>query len=651
MPALKKEANKQLADTQQQVDRLVNELRHLRAHVVLATDPFGPTIDINATPRPALHSITAHPPTTPGPGTSAQGLAVSPFDSRRSRSPTKIPGRASNTATMGDARAEHLLLAARKVRAMRARDERIGRLTFDELQRNGILGPEGGVSYREGYAGAEDVDGGMDDDDSDLEEKPFVSERDRRASWSTNINTTNPATSANANATASSSRRGPPSTPLLKPKNKRPPVTPASKSTGPRQHPHTTPGGNFTDLLRAAELATRPTTPTRTIPVDSRLTMTLPIKHQHQPPSATRSTTTTWRERGPGRGRGNGLDGIDGPDEDETPDGSPVKRPRRLPPGWTSDLDDSFSVRPKGSGEREGALDLLLQASQIDQVHGGAVGQVEQDGRGGERRSLSERSVEPTKAGATFVSGDVESERARLSGSGGLQPAIDLRSAFAQDEPERKGDTSGAGGGGGEGGDADQSMNVGDRSPFQTTGTLPGQGQGQEGLATPHTRHRDPAPPALTPASASAPGTVREEIRTPARTWIDSPFDHSRSHPHATGHSHQTPSAHYPPSPRYPATVGQGTGTGAATQTTSTPRRPSVFEQTDRRYGTATPGLIQGYTQAHGQGPYGAFDSPTGTPVPGLGKYAHLTSTAPARRVRSPYLKWTLEEVSTSPRA
>jgi hypothetical protein len=39
--------------------------------------------------------------------------------------------------------------------------------------------------------------------------------------------------------------------------------------------------------------------------------------------------------------------------------------------------------------------------------------------------------------------------------------------------------------------------------------------------------------------------------------------------------------------------------------------------------------------------------SPTGPgSVPGLGKYVHLSSSMPARRVRSPYLKWTIEEVS-----
>jgi hypothetical protein len=42
--------------------------------------------------------------------------------------------------------------------------------------------------------------------------------------------------------------------------------------------------------------------------------------------------------------------------------------------------------------------------------------------------------------------------------------------------------------------------------------------------------------------------------------------------------------------------------------------------------------------------PPGAYASPTGATVPGLGKYVHLTNNMPARRIRSPYLKWTNEE-------
>ena len=44
----------------------------------------------------------------------------------------------------------------------------------------------------------------------------------------------------------------------------------------------------------------------------------------------------------------------------------------------------------------------------------------------------------------------------------------------------------------------------------------------------------------------------------------------------------------------------------------------------------------------------GPLKTPSGATVPGLGKYVHLSSTVPARRIRSPYLKWTTEEVSAS---
>lgn len=56
------------------------------------------------------------------------------------------------------------------------------------------------------------------------------------------------------------------------------------------------------------------------------------------------------------------------------------------------------------------------------------------------------------------------------------------------------------------------------------------------------------------------------------------------------------------------------------------------------------PPAAHSHTHSHGLGP-GAFASPTGGTVPGLGKYVHLSSSMPARRVRSPYLKWTVEEV------
>ena len=71
-------------------------------------------------------------------------------------------------STMGDARTEHLLLAAKKVRSMRAQDDRVGRLTLEELKRGGVIGPDGGVGYAEGYEGVilpESSDDSSDDED------------------------------------------------------------------------------------------------------------------------------------------------------------------------------------------------------------------------------------------------------------------------------------------------------------------------------------------------------------------------------------------------------------------------------------------------------------------------------------------------------
>lgn len=52
---------------------------------------------------------------------------------------------------MGDARTEHLLLAAKAIRSMRKNNDRLGRLTMGELKKAGVVGPEGGMGYKEGY--------------------------------------------------------------------------------------------------------------------------------------------------------------------------------------------------------------------------------------------------------------------------------------------------------------------------------------------------------------------------------------------------------------------------------------------------------------------------------------------------------------------
>jgi hypothetical protein len=200
---------------------------------------------------------------------------------------------------MGDARAEHLLLAAKKVRTMRSSNKDIGHLTLEELRKRGVVGPDGGVGYSEGYGG--------DDEpvDSD-EEKPLAS----------------PA-------------RGSSSTPLLpRPKKKRAPTTP-SRARGNRQAPATTPGGNFNDLLLAAEMATRPGTPTR-----------------GQPATVSAARTTHYV-----------------PSTFESPSKKP-RRAREAPATveWSSRRMWNSDVSPRASSSRheEGAsaLDLLAQASQ-----------------------------------------------------------------------------------------------------------------------------------------------------------------------------------------------------------------------------------------------------------------------------------------------
>lgn len=205
--------------------------------------------------------------------------------------------------TLGDARAEHLLLAAKKVRTMRNIDANIGRPSLDELQRHGVVGPGGGVGYSEGYHGEEE-DELMSDG-----EKPQVSPGDRQRSVSTK----------------------PAGTPLLPKKKKRAAPTTPSRPRGTPRVPQTTPGGNFNDLLLAAEMATRPATPTR----DS---------GPHSVMSATRSTSIRFPSN------------YD----------SPTKKPRREPPAtveWSTQRRSRPGEDSPYSAEIS-ALSLLAQASQ-----------------------------------------------------------------------------------------------------------------------------------------------------------------------------------------------------------------------------------------------------------------------------------------------
>ncbi|KAL1409667.1 hypothetical protein Q8F55_003663 [Vanrija albida] len=279
-----------LVDTQQQIESLVTELRHLRAHVIL--------------------------------GTSALEGEAQPVQAPAKAVSTAAPSKPGKTrTTLGDARAEHLLLAARKVRSLRPQDGSIGRLTLGELKSRGVVGPDGGVGYSEGYGG---VKGG--------EDEPAVTDLDNLLSPSSDrrVNT--------AVKQSSSQPSGTPSTARPKQTKRSIPTTP-SRSRGAPQVPQTTPGGNFSDLLLAAELATRPGTPSRDTSHGPSATM-----------SATRTTTGT-----------------------QYIFESPSKKQRRQPPAtieWVPrrQREDEASTAGRASSatddRHESALDLLALASQ-----------------------------------------------------------------------------------------------------------------------------------------------------------------------------------------------------------------------------------------------------------------------------------------------
>lgn len=197
---------------------------------------------------------------------------------------------------MGDARTEHLLLAARKVRTMRAHDASVGMMTLEELKRHGVVGPAGGVGYAEGYGGIQELSSEDEFSEEDEDRKPVIGSSPRR-----------PSISKGGGGKKSQSVTNTPLLPRAKKSGKKTlppaPTTPRGKNSQPAgPPPTTTPGGsNFNDLLRAAELATRPHTPSRT------------NTGPHVPMSAMSATRTRMRE------------------ESGSERGSPVKKARTIP--------------------------------------------------------------------------------------------------------------------------------------------------------------------------------------------------------------------------------------------------------------------------------------------------------------------------------
>lgn len=260
-----------MVDTQQQIESLVNELRLLRTHVILDSTTFG-------------HE-----------------------DKDKALTPSKRQAR----TVMGDARAEHLLLAAKKVRTMRQQDKTIGRLTLDELQKRGVVGPDGGLSYSEGYGGLPEEDELLPSDDEDKK----------------------PSTASPAYQRLGSKSVATPLLPRPKKNKRNVPATPSRTRTQPQSAPQTTPGGsNFNDLLLAAEMATRPGTPSRSVGASM---------------SSARSTTN-W--------------------EPSPAMQSPSKKPRRQPTA-TVEWSTRRHINAEGDGspnraDGSSALDLLAQASQ-----------------------------------------------------------------------------------------------------------------------------------------------------------------------------------------------------------------------------------------------------------------------------------------------
>lgn len=495
-----------MADTQRQIDKLVNELRYLRSQVIL--------------PQAVKDEISESKPAI------LRGDRVDPLVAQAASTAVAAPTKVTETvATLGDARAEHILLAARKVRSMRAADDKIGRVSLDELKRGGVVGPSGGVGYAEGYGEtiADDIRG-----EEREEEAPFAGEEEDELFDEDELR-----------PIATSKGRSRPANSLLpRPKKggkaRQPPTTPKTARVAA---PTTTPGGsNFNDLLRAAELATRPATPSP----DRERAAQMSLSNV----SASRSTTrgghgfadelgipskTPGHAWTPGR-RSSDLVGDAGADAAEI---DLDRTPRTL--FHTPRQAD----RRTSAEHEESALDILAQASQL----------------GASQEAGSSQLGSASRLGGVMAS---PSDTLSSGAEGALAPAIDLR-----------------------------------RSPTSSTAQV--QQIDPSLTSTPRIPQSPSAPrPAETPKSHKRRLSTAMEFATPSRkvpaSSQDTPFNVS-------------PSVRSPPS--------------------SAARSESAIMEL----------------------PISAYASPTGATVPGLGKYVHLTSNMPARRIRSPYLKWTVEEV------
>lgn len=477
-----------MVDTQRQIDRLVNELRLLRPHVILNTQ-----------------ALTSKP-TESSPATSAPPVFLPQYMPQLENSKES---HRSSRATMGDARTEHLLLAAKAIRRMRKNNGRLGRLTMGELKKAGVVGPEGGMGYKEGYG--EQPMSDVEEDAS--EEEPEESLIGQRASGLV--------------LKGKSKSQGTPLLPRAKRSTKKNaqsasistiPETPSKpRAAGKPTLPQTTPGGsNFNDLLRAAEMATRPSSPVHGEPILSTL-------------SATRSTT---RPR---------------PDSSDTERGSPKRRRGAV---WESGESHKTHQHSASAGSAS-ALDLLAQASQLDVASSTAPSSVVQ----------SSPAV-PLASSTPQFGGLLEKDSSPRSHGSSLGAPIDL-------------------------------------TPQNRT------------MANVHARAHP----------ASDDFIVDPSLQTPTHRMRGS----------STTSESLTPARGYASSQLYPTPGGE-----------LDERLPPASASSSAINPTSTLGVI-----SEGGGPgtgNGSFASPSGKVVPGLGRYWHYTSEMPIKRVRSPYLKWTVEE-------
>ncbi|CDZ98775.1 homeodomain-like containing protein [Phaffia rhodozyma] len=166
-----------LRHAEAQIQLLTKELYFLRASALHGRRPIPPSQSTSALPPPPTGKVhytsgesSAHPPSPSAARVVNATIVRASADSGPGPSSSGLSSTSTKRHTLGDARSEHLLLAARRLRTLRAKDPEIGLIRTEDYVTNRLEAPivdrNGSRFIREGAGvGGEDVWGVEDEFD------------------------------------------------------------------------------------------------------------------------------------------------------------------------------------------------------------------------------------------------------------------------------------------------------------------------------------------------------------------------------------------------------------------------------------------------------------------------------------------------------